>query len=185
MAKVLSFTLLCLFAVAAPLLAQSSCNGVGAVCSLEDLGNNRYRLTFVVHNQSPDPLVIFKWRVDPPNIPGEWVTVGFEIPPDWSGNHPSTHLDFQTPNGDGRPNRVYSPSASGCGSTPLTFKWTFDNVGGPVPDCGAIDPALDYTFHVQGVNAATCANVGQSFTCSGVVAVETSTWGAIKSVYQD
>ncbi len=174
--------LLAVLVFALPAQAQQVCDNVGATCDLEDLGGGRYRFTFVVTNGSPDENAIFKWNVDPPHIALEWVTASFDLPTGWTGNHPDHHLDFQTGNGNGTPTRIFSPSASSCGpATSLTFRWTFDNVGGPTPDCADIGE-LDYTFHMQPLDA--CNNVGITFVCPGILPVEQATWGAIKGVYR-
>jgi hypothetical protein len=170
-------------ALALPAQAQQVCDGVGAACSLEDLGSDRYRFTFVVTNGSPSENTIFKWNVEPPNVAAEWVTVSFGLPAGWTGNHPDHHLDFQTGNGSGTLTRIFSPSAAGCGgSNSLTFVWTFDNVGGPIPDCADFD-VLDYTYHVQPLSS--CENVGITFTCPGLLPVEETTWGSVKSSYRN
>lgn len=163
-------------------LAQQVCDGVGAACSLEDLGSDRYRFTFVVANGSPSENAIFKWNVGPPDIPAEWVTVSFGLPAGWTGNHPDHHLDFQTGNGNGTPTRIFSPTSAGCGATALTFTWTFDNVGGAIPDCADFG-LLDYTFHIQPL--ASCANVGTTFVCPGLLPVEETTWGSVKNIYRN
>jgi hypothetical protein len=163
--------------------AQQVCDGASTACSLEDLGNNRFRMTFTVSNNSSGDNVVFKWLLNAPFAPAEWVTVGFVVPPDWSGSHNGGHLQFQTPNGDGRTGRIYSPSVAGLcgGSSPLVFQWTFDNVGGPDPACNA--GPLDYTYHMQGIDTGNCNNLGQSFVCPGTVPVEDSSWGKIKHAY--
>lgn len=166
-----------------PVRAQQVCDDVGATCSLEDLGSNQYRFTFVVTNGSPFANAIFKWNIEPQNVPLEWVTVSFGLPAGWTGNHPDHHLDFQTGNGNGTTTRVFSPSAGGCGGvTSLTFVWTFDNIDGPLPDCADFD-TFDYTFHYQPL--ASCANVGITLTCPGLLPVEETTWGSVKSIYQN
>jgi hypothetical protein len=163
--------------------AQEVCDGASTSCSLEDLGNNRYRMTLVTTNNSTGDNVIFKWSMNAPFAPASWVTVSFTVPTDWSGNHPGGHLQFQTPNGDFRTGRIYSPTAAAaCGGvSSLTYEWVFDNEGGPTPDCSA--GILDYTYHMQGIDVATCANLGPSFVCPGVVPIEDTTWGEIKHGY--
>ncbi len=157
------------------------CDGVVAACSLEDLGNDRYRFAFDVTNGSPEANVIFKWAIVTPVVPREWVTVSFDLPPGWSGNHPDNRLDFQIPNGSYNTDRIYSPSAAYCGGeTSLTFIWTFDWMGGREPDCDF--ELLDFTFHMQGVDT-NCANYMDSFVCPGPVPVDPATWGRIKDTY--
>ena len=175
--------LVAVLALAPPVQAQDACDGVGSTCSLEDLGSDRYRFTFVVTNGSPLQNTIFKWNIEPQNVPSEWVTASFGLPAGWTGNHPDHHLDFQTGNGNGTPTRIFSPSAGACGgATSLTFIWTFDNVGGPIPDCADFDE-LDYTFHYQPLDA--CANVGITLTCPGLLPVEETTWGSVKNIYRN
>jgi len=164
--------------------AQPVCDGASTTCSVEDLGSSRYKMTFTVTNNSSGDNVVFKWLLNAPFAPSEWETVGFTVPPDWSGSHQGTHLQFQTPNGDGRTGRIYSPNAVAtcvAGVTSLVFEWTFDNVDGPVPGC--VQGVLDYTYHMQGLDLGDCNNLGQSFVCPGVVPVEDTTWGGIKHIY--
>ncbi len=177
------FILLAALVLTLPVHAQQVCDGVGATCNLEDLGQGQYRFTFVVTNDSPQGNAIFKWNVGPPHIAAEWVTVSFNLPAGWTGNHPDHHLDFQTGNGNGTPTRIFSPGAVGCGGAgTLTFEWTFENVGGPIPDCADFDD-LSYTFHIQPLSS--CNNVGITFVCPGLLPVEQATWGSIKSVYRN
>lgn len=183
LARVVTLTCLFLLTASAASIAQS-CD-VGADCSLENLGNNRYRFTWVVTNNGPGAHAVFKWGIDTPNIPGAWTTVLFDLPTGWSGSHPDSHIDFQTANGSGSPNRIFSPIVDACGDGPtLTFRWTFDNNGGATPDCASFEN-IEYRFHMQPINATTCANNGQSFLCNGLVPVEPATWGAIKNVYSE
>ncbi len=182
----LAVLLLC--SIVLPAIANAdSCKGVGATCSLEDLGGGRFRFTWVVVNGSPDPTAIFKWDLGPPDIPSSWVTVSFNVPTGWIGTHPDSHLDFAVMNnGDLNPDRIFSPSVASCGSTgssSLTFQWTFDNTGSQTPDCADFD-ALDYTFHYQPINAADCRNAGQTLTCPGLLPVEPVTWGRVKNIYR-
>jgi hypothetical protein len=139
-------------------------------------------MTLTVTNNSIGDNAVFKWILNAPFAPSEWVTVGFTVPTDWSGSHPGSHLQFSTPNGDFRTGRIYSPTTTvPCGGVnSLVFEWTFDNVGGPVPAC--VQGVLDYTYHMQGLDAE-CANLGLSFVCPGVVPVEDTTWGGIKHNY--
>ena len=183
-----ALTLLAALVIVTPAQAQYVCDGVNAACSLDDLGSGRYRFTFVVTNGSPLSNVIFKWEISTPHIPAEWVTVSFDLPPGWSANHPDSRLDFQIPNGDLTTERIYSPSVAFCGgATSLTFAWTFDNTGGPDPDCDEFR-LLDYVFHMQPLYDSgphACANFMNSFVCPGPVPVEPSTWGMIKSAYRN
>ena len=162
--------------------AQPVCEGVSTSCAVEDLGNSRYKMTLTVTNNSSGDNVIFKWSLNSPFAPSEWETVSFTVPTDWSGSHPGSHLQFQTPNGDFRTGRIFSPSTvANCGGvSTLVFEWVFDNLGGPVPTCS--QGAIDYTYHMQGLDAE-CANLGQSFVCPGVVPIESTTWGEIKHIY--
>jgi hypothetical protein len=181
-AALFAFAVFLLVCTASGARAQEVCDGVTTTCSLEDLGSGRYKMTLVTTNNSSGKNVVFKWSLNAPFAPSEWETVSFVVPPDWSGGHPGHHLSFQTPNGDFRPNRIYSPTGvADCGGVnSLVFEWTFDNVGGPTPECTA--GPLDYTYHMQGLGD-DCANLGQSFVCPGVVPVEDTTWGKIKNAY--
>ena len=163
--------------------AQPVCDGASTSCAVQDLGAGQYKMTLTVTNNSSGDNVVFKWILNAPFAPSQWSTVSFNVPPDWSGSHPGSHLQFQTPNGDGRTGRIYSPTAAAaCGGvSSLVFEWTFDINDGPVPTCG--QGVLDYTYHMQGLDLGNCNNLGQSFVCPGVVPIENTTWGDIKHIY--
>lgn len=179
-----TIAILALFALPLATTAKAQeCENVGAQCSLTDLGSDQYEYTFTLVNGSPEANAIFFWLVDPPLVPAEWETIGFDLPGGWSANHPGPQLHFSaSSNGSGTPERLYSPAASACGAGTAIFRWTFVNRGGPIPDCDL--GVLDYTFHMQGVDPSTCDNVGDSFVCPGVVPVEDGSWGTIKDLYR-
>jgi hypothetical protein len=166
-----------------PVLAEV-CFDVGATCDVIDLGDDQYELVFVVTNGSPEDNGIFYWVLNPGNAPHQWETIEWILPEGWYANHPGPQLHFfATNNGSGNPWRVYSSSAAACGATSLEFRWIFQNFGGPVPDCDY--GLIDYTFHMQGVDPVTCENVGDSFVCPEPVPTDNTTWGQIKSIYDE
>jgi hypothetical protein len=178
-------TVMVLAGTAVPVPANSQTCGLGASCTVEDLGDDRYRITYEITNTSPGSDVIFKWRLEPPSVSDLWQHVGFDVPPGWSGSHHNNgRIDFQIPNGSGTIERIYSASLAHCGGpNSLQFRWTFDKGKGPVPDCTSLQPS-DFFVHVQGVNPQTCNNVGPSYTCPDIVPVEEKTWGNIKALYR-
>lgn len=159
--------------------------GLQATCTLEDLGSDRYRVTYVLVNASPSADVIFKWNISSPGVSKDWTAVSFSAPAGWNGSFSGGKLDFETPNGSGKTPRLHSPSAAVCGGlTTLTFSWTFDRGDGPVPDCGTLS-GDDFKVHTQAVDVSTCTNVGTSFVCTNVVPTVPLTWGGIKALYRD
>lgn len=180
-----SVIVMVLVGMAAPTPAGAQNCQLEAACSVEDLGNERYRITYVITNTSPGSDVIFKWRLESPSVSDLWESVGFDCPPGWDGtHHTSGHIDFQVPNGSGNTQRIYSASVVHCGgANSLEFRWTLDKGKGPVPDCASLDPS-DFFVHVQGISPQTCNNVGPSYTCPDIVPVEALTWGSIKALYQ-
>lgn len=178
-------SMLILFLLLTPVLgvsAQTDCANVQVECNLNDLGGGHYEYVFNVNNANSGSNAVFFWTLSNPLIPMEWNTVSWTLPAGWTGSHPGqqVHL-FGSDNGDGNPYRIYSPSAASCGSTMYEFRWHFTNDGGPTPDCGFGD--FDYTFHMQGVNSTTCANVGPSYTCPGTVSTFESSWSAVKALF--
>lgn len=178
------------FAAAAVLLillpraasAQPECVNVGVTCSLNDLGGGDYEYVFSLVNNNPSPQALFYWSIDAGGVSKKWNTISYGTPPGWQGAHPDSKLQFKNDNNaSGDTTRAFSPSVAQCGATDLEFHWTFHNDGGPTPACDFDD--LDYTFHVQPVNANTCANVGFSLVCPGSIPVEPTTWGLIKQRY--
>jgi len=160
--------------------AQNNCMDVQVECILNDLGGGHYEYVFNVSNANSGSNAVFYWTLDNPLIPAEWHTISWTLPTGWTGSHPGQQVHFfATDNADYNPYRIYSPSAAGCGSSMYQFRWEFTNDGGPMPDCDF--GSFDYTFHMQGVDAMTCANVGPSYTCPGTVDVFESSWSLIKS----
>lgn len=169
--------------LASPARAQDPCRlEVGSV--VEDLGNDRYHITFIMTNASPGHDVLFKWRLEFPSIPTEWLSVSFDSPPGWDATYDPGRLDFQIPNASGELRRVYSASAAAqCGGpNSLQFGWTFDRNGGPFPP-QQLYPE-DFKTHVQMVSLTTCDNIGNSFICPLIVPTEGSTWGRMKAFYR-
>ena len=165
--------------------AQVPVCGLQGACSIEDLGNDQFKITYVLTNVSPHADVMFKWRLESPGIAPEWTSVAFEAPPGWSGDHDTSQLDFATPNGSGNLDRLYSASAAGAcgGPNQLTFAWTFDRNGGPLPNCGLMT-SDDFKVHVQRIDLVSCDNVGGSFLCPYVVPTEAGSWGSLKAIYR-
>ena len=169
---------------ASPARTVTAC-GLKATCNVENLGNERYRVTYVLNNVGTSSDVFFKWRISSPGVSSDWAAVQFNAPTGWNGSFNGGHLDFDTPNGSGGTQRLYSPSVAHCGGlTTLTFSWTFDREDGPVPDCSTLT-GDDFTVHTQAINSTSCENVGTSFICTNVVPTEPVTWGTIKARFRD
>jgi hypothetical protein len=176
------------FALVGALLAAPAaadvCDNVSVECEVVDLGGDVYEFIFNVSNGSPEPNAIFFWVLNPGSAPAAWETIEWTLPDGWVASHPGPQLHFfATDNASGNPWRMYSPSASACGTTFFEFRWKFWNNGGPTPEC--MFTPLDYTFHMQGVDPGICLNVGDSFVCPPPVPVEPTTWGQIKQLYED
>jgi len=170
--------------MALPAMAQVNCVDVQVECILNDLGGGDYEYRFTVINANTEDSAVFFWTLDNPNIPAEWETIQWTLPTGWTGSHPGQQLHlFASDNGDGNPYRIYSPTAAACGSGSYAFSWEFTNNGGPDPACDFGN--FDYTFHMQGVNPATCANVGSSYTCPGTVPVLNMSWSTLRALYSE
>lgn len=169
---------------AAPVLAQEACENVGIECVLNDLGGNQFEYVFTLVNDSPEPIAIFKWTLGAQNAPTQWQGISFSAPNGWSGTHPDKHLDFMSDdNGSGNPERLFSTPVLHCGAgNTFEFRWKFENVGGPQPDCD-FDP-LDFKIHYQPVDPITCENLGQTLLCPGAIPVEPTTWSLIKALHR-
>lgn len=171
---------LCLL-LAAPALADE-CN-ILIGCSVASFAGNEYTITWTLTNANAESNALFYLMVDNPSIPMEWETIEWILPPGWTASHPGQQVHIMsTNNSDNNPDRIYSLVASVCGVNEKSFTWRFKNKGGPVPDCGM--GLFTYTSHMQKVDATTCANIGQSFTCPGTVPVEDTSWGRVKALYE-
>jgi hypothetical protein len=166
-------------AFAGPVAAQQEC-GLNVTCTVEPLGGEQYRVTYRLANVSMEPTAIFKWWIEAPSVAGEWLPVSFDVPEGWKAAHHTGRLDFETPNGDFDPHRLYAPAGACGGPDTLAFAWVLDRNGGPVPDVAGLE-ADDFRVHVQGLDPADCRNLGDSFLCPSVLPEYRWTWGQIKS----